>query len=407
MPGPDVPDRTDVANCALLFFLGVLAALQFGKVPPLLADVAADLSLGPIPAGAAVSMVGAAGVALGVAAGTLCERAGPTRVLAAAIVLGIAGGIGSALFTAPILFLLSRAVESVSHLGIVVAAPVLMVRASTVRDRTVVMAVWAAFFGVAMTIANLWLPSLAAMVGWRMVFAGHAVTLAVIGGAALGRMNAAWREERRHTPSRSLMVLHARTYQDRRRVALACAFMCNTILYIALLTHLIPYLADARGMTLVEAARWMSVCAAAGLIATFGVGVVMRWRVSPIHAMGVGFVLFGAAVGCAILLPISDDAARLALVAGFVGTGLVQGGVFAAVPWIGPAREDVALANGLIAQMGNLGAFLGTPLLALSLAISGSWAAIPLLAILATALGAAIAYGRVGLARASDVQRVA
>lgn len=52
----------------------------------------------------------------------------------------------------------------------------------------------------------------------------------------------------------------------------------------------------------------------------------------------------------------------------FATLGLVQGASFAAIPALNASAQDRALANGALAQMGNLGNTLGTPVLLLVLA---------------------------------------
>ncbi|WP_142084926.1 hypothetical protein [Roseinatronobacter monicus] len=49
----------------------------------------------------------------------------------------------------------------------------------------------------------------------------------------------------------------------------------------------------------------------------------------------------------------------------FLATGVVAGGNFAAIPLLNNAPRDQALANGAMAQLGNVGTFSGTPLFAL------------------------------------------
>ena len=52
--------------------------------------------------------------------------------------------------------------------------------------------------------------------------------------------------------------------------------------------------------------------------------------------------------------------------------GVVQGASFASLAQINPSAEDRARGAGAIAQLGNLGTTIGTPLLALILAKSGA-----------------------------------
>ena len=51
----------------------------------------------------------------------------------------------------------------------------------------------------------------------------------------------------------------------------------------------------------------------------------------------------------------------------FVFIGLAPGASFAAIPYFNTAPEDVARAQGAVAQLGNIGTASGTPLYALTL----------------------------------------
>ena len=75
------------------------------------------------------------------------------------------------------------------------------------------------------------------------------------------------------------------------------------------------------------------------------------------------------------------QAAGLSVLAMLI-SGVVAGGGFAAVPWLNQTEDGRALANGALAQLGNIGTFAGTPVLA----ALGAGASLPL----------AIAVGGVG-----------
>ena len=105
----------------------------------------------------------------------------------------------------------------------------------------------------------------------------------------------------------------------------------------------------------------------------------------PVTAILAGF---GIACICAAGLILWPGGPVLPLLVG-VGLGLVQGATFAAVPHLNAATEDRALANGGLAQMGNLGNTLGTPLMIAILTQAGMGWMLGILAMLLLA-GAAV-----------------
>jgi hypothetical protein len=139
-------------------------------------------------------------------------------------------------------------------------------------------------------------------------------------------------------------------------------FVFYTLMFVAMLT-LVPGLVapEHRALT---AALMPLVSIGASLL----LGVVMvRWigAVAVVQA-GFGLTIFAALVWWAA----SGVALVLAAMALSMALGLVQGASFAAIPALNASREDRAMAAGAIAQLGNLGTTLGTPVL---LAMSGAW----------------------------------
>lgn len=79
----------------------------------------------------------------------------------------------------------------------------------------------------------------------------------------------------------------------------------------------------------------------------------------------------------AMLCPFVPDAAWPSI-ALFATLGLVQGASFASIPQLNRSSSDQALANGALAQAGNMGNAVGTPLLLMLLAAGGLTAVIAL-----------------------------
>jgi hypothetical protein len=96
--------------------------------------------------------------------------------------------------------------------------------------------------------------------------------------------------------------------------------------------------------------------------------------VSPLLAFlsATTIVMAGFLAACAVLaLLMAGLPTPYACIALFAVLGLVQGASFAAVPELNDTIEGQGLSNGAIAQMGNLGNTLGTPVLLLILNQSG------------------------------------
>ena len=162
-------------------------------------------------------------------------------------------------------------------------------------------------------------------------------------------------------------------------ITLLVSWLFYTLTFVAILTVIPPYLPQATRATLTF---WMPL---AGLITSLTLGAQLL-RILP----AVTIILIGLA--CASLAALAMWAAPSAFlppIALFAALGLVQGASFTAIPQLNPDPNDQALANGALAQMGNLGNLLGTPIL-LAMATPMGHSGVILFALLAYAGCAAV-----------------
>jgi predicted MFS family arabinose efflux permease len=136
-------------------------------------------------------------------------------------------------------------------------------------------------------------------------------------------------------------------------------------IYAMMFLALVTYLPASLG------APWLApVLPVAGLTGSLLTGPLAR-RIEPGRLVWGGFLVVVALFALAwVAGPLAPGIAILAMAA----SGIVAGAGFAAVPWLNGANADRALANGALAQLGNVGTFSGTPILA----ALGLGAAIPM-----------------------------
>lgn len=332
---------------------GLGAAGQFAKVAvgyDLIAARYADA--GQAMAGLVVSIVGLVGLVFGVAAGLLVARLGTRPAMLGALVAGAVLSLAQAALPPLPVMLALRVLEGVSHLAIVVVGPVVMAAAVPGRGQGVAMTLWSTFFGIAFA-AMAWLaprlPDLTALfhvhAGWMLACAAAlAVLMPRTPGSGVA-LAGGW------------LGAHLRLYADPRVAAPGLGFVWYTACYLAVLTLVPPLL---QGEARVWAAAGMPLLS---IVASLTLGVWLLGAVGSVRAVQAGYVL-GAAAGLAFQAA-PTLAAALLLAAGL---GVVQGASFAAIPDLNAEPEARARAAGAIAQMGNVGTTLGTPLLAAMLA---------------------------------------
>jgi hypothetical protein len=131
------------------------------------------------------------------------------------------------------------------------------------------------------------------------------------------------------------------------------AWLCYTLTFVSILTAL-PLLTNGTApVWLAPVAPLLSIAVALSL----GIALLSRIRALPVVIGGFGLCLTAAIITAGL----GFSAATVLLL--FGAMAFVQGSGFAVVPQLNPDADPRALANGALAQMGNLGNLSGTPLL--------------------------------------------
>ena len=347
-----------------IWFAGLCAAGQFAKVATVFE------SLGPLWPGAGaglgliVSVVGAVGIVFGTTAGIAVARLGARRMLVGALIAGAALSALQAVGLPFGLMLAARLVEGFAHLSIVVAGPVLIAGAAAPKDQAAAMTLWSTFFGLAFSITAAFGIPFAAAHGVGALWALH-------GALMLAAAGLVWRVLPPEAPVAgaplrlgALLADHAAIYASPRIGAPAMGFVFYTMIFVAVLT-LAPGLVAPRFHALTA-----TVTPLLSIASSLGIGVQLTRRLGAVRTVEIGFAIGALA---ALLWGLSTGALQVAAV--FLmsaGLGFAQGASFAAIPELNPTAEGRAKAAGAVAQLGNVGTTLGTPLL---LALVGSFGA--------------------------------
>ncbi|WP_299041201.1 MFS transporter [uncultured Tateyamaria sp.] len=354
-------DRTSFPLVLALWGAGLGAAGQYAKISVIfdrLPEVYPDAGTA---LGFIVSLVGFVGIVLGVVAGLVVARIRYRRAMLWALWAGAALSLFQATLPSLPLMLASRALEGVSHLAMVVAAPTLIAQLSAERHRGFTLTLWSTFFSVAFTLlVVLGLPLVDAM-GLPALFVAHAIWLAVF-AVILGLFLRPLEVPPDSALSlRGILRDHVAIYRSPRIAAPGAGWMFYTFCFLAILTVLPPYIAP-------EWRAWVM-----GAMPLVAIGVSLTLGVYALRFMGavmliqIGFALCIASLLWLWIAP-GMPVACLSLAGAL---GLVQGASFAAVPQLNATAAHQSQAYGGLAQTGNLGNTLGTPALLAVLGMAG------------------------------------
>lgn len=334
---------------------GLGSAAQYGKISVAFPNLQAAYPHAGAALGFAVSLVGFIGIALGVVAGLVVAHVGLRRALVGGLALGAALSLLQAGMASLPLFLASRVLEGLSHIAIVVAAPTLIAQVSAARHSGMTLTLWASFFGVAFAILALAGAPLADRGGLPALFVAHSAYMAVF--AALLALRLPADPPRTDVPlalgPRVILQRHLATYGSPFISAPAFAWVVYTFCFLSLLT-LLPITVPAEWRRLVIGAMPL-----VSIATSLTIGVALLRPLGAVRVMELGFLLSALAAFALILRP-GDPILCLGFAAAL---GLIQGAGFAAVPELNARLEDRALANGALAQAGNIGNTFGTPVL--------------------------------------------
>ena len=353
--------RTSFPLILCLWGAGLGAAGQYAKISVIfdrLGDVYPDAGTA---LGFIVSLVGFVGILLGVVAGLVVARIRYRRAMLWALWVGAGVSLFQALLPALPLMLVSRVIEGMSHLAIVVAAPTLIAQLSAERHRGFTLTLWSTFFGVAFTLLVVLGLPLVDGYGLRALFVAHGVWMAMFAVILMLFLRPLELRPEGALSLRGILADHMTIYRSPRIAAPGAGWLFYTFCFLAILTVLPPYIAPDWRAWVMGAMPLVSIAVSMTL------GVAALRIMSAVHLTQVGFALSVASLAWLLVAP-GLPVACLALAGAL---GLVQGASFAAIPQLNTTAATQAQAYGAMAQTGNLGNTVGTPALLAIMAVTG------------------------------------
>lgn len=353
-----------------LWASGLGAAGQFAKIAVIFKELQSVYPEAGQSLGFLVSLISFLGIVLGLFAGLVVARIGARRMLLWALTLGGVLSLWQATLPDFPLMLASRLIEGISHLIIVVAAPTMIARVASDAHRSAAMTLWSTFFGVSFSITAFFGIPLVAQYGVGSIFVVHGVFMLGVGAvlAVLLPRSSANLSAETALNLREVLHRHAVIYKSPTLSAPALGWLFYTLTYVAFLT-LLPGLVAPENRALVTGLMPL-----AGIVTSMTLGILLLRWLPAVWVICCGFVLAASVLTLLAVFPGSP-----VLCVALIGAlGFVQGASFAAIPQLNPDPQDQAYANGAMAQMGNLGNTIGTPIMLVAIAGLGNFGMITL-----------------------------
>ncbi|MBT0569327.1 MFS transporter [Curvibacter sp. CHRR-16] len=343
----------------------MLAAMQFAKVSFAFQALQATYGATPTAMGWILSTVGLVGLVLGVTAGLYAPALGYRRLLLIGMGLGACMALLQSLMLPFPLLWFTRFGEGISQLAVVVAAPTLIIRQSAPQHRSIALGLWSTFVGVAFavmaTIGN-WVLTHLQLSG---LFMGHAAGMGLLWLAVLAFIPKDEATTQASPQLADVFMLHIRLYRQWATALPSLCFFCYTVTAIALMTFVPQHVGTHR--------NWVAfVMPLMSMLGTFSAGWLAQSLIAPTRLVQLAFSgLAVASLGLGICLAQGTLVAPLAVLLMYV-VGLAGGSSFALIPYLCKQSDMQARAAGAVAQMGNLGSTMGSPLFALTISSLGA-----------------------------------
>ncbi|RBO80191.1 MFS transporter [Marinomonas aquiplantarum] len=362
-------EKTKWIDVIILWFVGVFAAMQFAKLSISYDQLLIIYNVDSSSMGIMLSVVGFIGLLFGVVAGVLSGYIGYQKVLIGSLLIGGLLSFIQSMLPSYYLLLTTRVIEGLSHLGLIVAAPTLMLRSSTQNHHSLVMGLWGTFFGVAFAITGWLGGEILIIYGVSGIFIAHAFLSLPLVFYFLFSSKLITANESGCNKLNFLSLLNqtVQVYLNPRTFLPGLIFLFHTTMFVALLTF-IPRLASnnsEKNLLFIL----LPLCSIAG---TFLSGFLSQYLLRPQN------LIFIAYVGVTLMayFVISFEGFSLFFLFSalllLVISGVVQGASFALIPALSKTESEQAMGNGSIAQLGNLGATIGSPIFAYAIDLNGS-----------------------------------
>jgi MFS family permease len=362
-------DATRWTYVWLLLACGIGAAMQVGKVPPALGYLQRDLHLGLVVGAWVISMFSVVGATLGCLAGSIVDRMGPHRAATGGLFGIAAASLAGSFAPLPWLLLVSRAVEGMAFVMVVVAVPSLLVASASESDRRFVPALWGIYMPTGMAISLASAQPVLHAYGWRVLWQIDAALLGVLGLTLLLAPAPALVTRGRALPSLRGLI---RSVWHPGPVLLALIFACYTVQYLAVMAFL-PTILQAQGASAAAAGLLSALAVMANAAGNLSVGALIARGALPRRLIaGACLVMLVAAAG--IYLPALPATLRYLLVMTLAAVGgLIPASIFALVPRVAQDRQSSATTMGFIVQFSHLGQLAGPPAVAAVAAAAGGF----------------------------------
>jgi CP family cyanate transporter-like MFS transporter len=351
---------------------GVAVAMNVGKVPIAMPELRAEFGLSLVAAGWVSSMINTIAVTTALLFGLLGDRVGALRMCFIGLFVSALGGIGALFADSGTALLLSRFAEGAGLVSVAVSAPALLSAASHPGDRRFALGIWSSYIPAGVGLVMLTAPLIMPVGGWRGLWV-LTTSVILLAALAIHRLRPAY-----HLPAPAGAVSRP---LDAAREALsqpmpwllAFAMGSWTVQHYALIIWLPTFLKEQRDFSTVAVSLLSCLMVLVNVPGNLLGGMLLQRHFRRSNLIAFASLITGLS-GVGIFLDVFPDFMRyfFCLTLSFTG-GLIPASVLSASATYARTPKQIGTLQGLFMQVGNLGPFIGPPVIAMLVAASGLW----------------------------------
>jgi len=397
--------RTQWGRLFLLVGVGVAAAFQIGKAPPVLPLLRTELGLTLFLAGWVLSAFNILGAFVAPVAGSISDWLGHRRLILFGLGCMALSSPAGSFALGPSLLLETRFFEGLGYIFIIVSVPSLMIKVVHYRDIRVAFGVWGSFMPAGGAMMMLLAPILTAGFGWRGMWRINAALLfAFMLWLAWTTRDLTGRRGRGGFSFQKLLKDIWLTLKTPGPVLLALCFGSYGFQFLVVMGFLPTLLIEGQGLKQGLSAVLSAIALAFSVPGNLLGGWLLqrgvkRWILIAAASATMGVCAFGIFSGSIHLVFRYMAGVVFMGVGGILPAAVIHGAVALA-----PSRELVATSNGILMQGAQIGLLVGPPLVAAAVSRKGTWQIAPWVLALVALVGVGLSVALRSLEKQRDMR---
>ena len=387
--GKNSKHTTKWGNIFLALLIGVAVAGYIGKTPPAIPSIRFDLGLNLLMAGWVVSIFSAMGSITGMFAGMYADRIGRIKIIVYSLGMISCGSILGAVSNSFLLLLLSRIIEGAGYIGTMAILPALIAGLAHQRHRAFAVSLFSSVTPLGMAITMVCAPIIIQQFGWRSLWwITGLITIFFMVLAIIYYKNI---DAKTSKNKRSYWLNIKKTASTPGPWLISICFMTYTFQWYAIMVWLPTFAIEERNLDL----RYASLLAASAVAINIFGNLFGAWlihlRISRWFLITIGSLIMGIS-SIAIFSDMLPDFLRFGFVLLFSFLGALQpSAIMASAPIHSPSSTQLGSTNGIVYQGSQIGHFLGPPVVAWFVILTGTWDKVGLLLVIGSILNILLA----------------